>query len=82
MLQVATVEGSASHLVDQYSDVNDGHQSFQALLDWYEGDKLTSNTAEDVRSKLEKISLSTHYPASDYINDYYYKQFTYGGVFS
>ena len=70
MLQVATVDGSASHLVDQYSDINDGHKAFQALLNWYEGDKLTSDTAEDVRSKLEKISLSTRYPASDYINDF------------
>jgi len=63
------VDGSASHLVDQYSDINDGHKAFQALLNWYEGDNLTSDTAEDVRSKLEKISLSTRYPASNYIND-------------
>ena len=37
---------------------------------WYEGDELTTETAEDVRDKLDKIILSTRQTASNYINDF------------
>lgn len=69
MLQVATVDGSA-HLVNQFEDEKNGNKAHSALLDWYEGEKLTTDTAEDVRSKLEKIALTTRYSASEYINEF------------
>ena len=37
---------------------------------WREGDQLTSETAEDVRDRLARISLNTKNTASEYINDF------------
>ena len=41
-----------------------------ALVNWYEGDELTTETAEDVRSKLDKLILTTSNTASAYINEF------------
>ena len=78
ILQVATSDGSASHLVDQFEDSKDGHAAYTALVTWYEGDELTTETAEDIRSKLDKLILSTRVTASEYINLFqqYNKQLT------
>ena len=70
MLQAATVEGYAAHLVDKHEKVRDGYASFNELIKWYEGDELTTDTAEDVRSKLDKTYLSTRNSASQYVNDF------------
>ena len=70
MLQAATVEGYAAHLVDNYEDTRDGHASFNEMVKWYEGDELTTETAEAVRAKLNKIFLNTRVPASLYVNDF------------
>ena len=74
MLQVATSDGSAAHLVDAHEEKKDGHQAFQDLTEWYEGDELTNETAEDVRAKLDKIFLNTKNSASEYIN--YFQMYT------
>ena len=78
ILQVATSDGSASHLVDQHEDEKDGHKAYVALVSWYEGDELTTETAEDIRSKFDKLTLSTRTLASEYINLFqqYNKQLT------
>ena len=39
-------------------------------FNWYEGDELTTETAEDVRSKLDKLTLSTRITGSEYINNF------------
>ena len=78
ILQVATSDGSASHLVDQFEDTKDGQKAYEALVSWYEGDELTTETAEDIRSKFDKLTLSTRTLASEYINLFqqYNKQLT------
>ena len=78
LLQVSTSDGSASHLMDQFEDTKDGHAAYSALVTWYEGGKLTTETAEDIRSKLDKLILSTRTTASEYINLFqqYNKQLT------
>lgn len=68
ILQVATSDGSASHLVDKFEDDKDGYGAYMALVTWYEGDELTTETAEDIRSKLDRLTLSTRTTASEYIN--------------
>ena len=68
LLQVATGDGSAAHLVDAHESKKDGNAAFASLISWYEGDDLTTETAEDVRSKLDKLSLNTKTSASEYIN--------------
>ena len=39
LLAVATADGSASHLVDQYEELSNGRKAYLALVNWYEGDK-------------------------------------------
>ena len=68
LLQVATADGNAAHLVDSYEDTKDGHGAFKELVTWYEGDELTTETAEDIRSKLDKLALNNRNTASEYIN--------------
>ena len=70
LLQVATADGNAAHLVDMYESEKDGYEAYQELVKWYEGDELTSETAEDVRSKIDKLSLNTKNSASQYINQF------------
>ena len=68
LLQVATADGSAAHLVDAHESTKDGNAAYVSLVNWYEGDDLTTETAEDVRSKLDKLNLNTKTSASEYIN--------------
>ena len=44
--------------------------AFVELQVWYEGDELINETAEDVRSKLEKLTLSTRITGSECINNF------------
>ena len=46
LLQVATADGRAAHLVDMFESVKDGHTAYQELVRWFEGDELTTETAE------------------------------------
>jgi len=68
LLQVATTEGNASFLVDQFDDDRDGRLAYEALEKWFEGMKLQNETAEDIRAKLDKNILSTKVTATKYIN--------------
>ena len=70
LLQVATADGTAAHLIDKFEDERNGRAAYQELVKWYEGDELTTETAEDIRDKLSKISLSTKTHASQYINEF------------
>ena len=70
LLQVATADGHAAHLVDAYEEMKDGYSAYQELVKWYEGDELTTKTAEDVRAKLDKLKLSNMNTASQYINQF------------
>ena len=70
LLQVATSDGNAAHLVDKFEEERDGFAAFEELTQWYEGDQLTTETAKDVRAKLDRTKLSTKNTASDYIDDF------------
>ena len=70
LLQVATSDENAAHLVDKHENERDGKSAYDELVKWYEGDELTTETAEDVRSNLEKNILSTKTNASEYINNF------------
>ena len=74
LLQVATSEGNAAHLVDSHEAEKDGHGAYHELVDWYDGDALTTDTAEDVRSKIDNLALTTKNSASEYIN--FFLQYT------
>ena len=70
LLQVATADGHAAHLVDMHDENKDGFSAYQELIRWYEGDELTTETAEDVRAKIDKLGLTTKTTASQYINQF------------
>jgi len=70
ILQVATADGHAAHLVDKHEDKKDGYEAYRKLVRWFEGDKLTTETAEDIRSKMDRLNLSTKNTASEYINQF------------
>jgi len=53
-----------------YESDKDGHSVYQELVLWFEGDELTTENAEDVRSKMDKLSLSTRNTASQFINSF------------
>ena len=74
ILQVATADGNASHLVDSHEDSKNGHFAYRDLVAWYEGDTMTTETAESIRSRLDKLYLNTRITASEYIN--YFKLYT------
>ena len=46
--QVATTEGNASFLVEQFEKERDGRMAYKAMEKWFEGMKLQNETAEDV----------------------------------
>eukprot|EP00957_Ditylum_brightwellii_P114740 8749425-Ditylum_brightwellii.AAC.1 len=56
-LLVATSEGTAYHLVKQFEKEKEGNKSWNALLEWYNGDVMKSEAAEALRSWLEGYRL-------------------------
>ena len=68
LLQVSTSNGNTARLVDKYEGKKDGRNVFIELQSWYEGDELTTETAEDAQSKLDKLRLSTRVTGNEYIN--------------
>jgi len=70
LLQVATADGHAAHLVDKFEDEKNGYAAYQELVKWFEGDELTTETAEDIRAKMDRTNLSTKNSASQYINQF------------
>ena len=69
-LLVALADGSASHLIEQFEGTLDGHAAWDAVVEWYDGDATTTESAEDVRSRLSRLKLDTRTNASSYINRY------------
>ena len=61
--------GNVAHLVDKYDEECDGQMAYQELIKWYEGEDLTTETAEDNRLKLDEVLLSPNSSANEYINN-------------
>ena len=69
-LAVATVDGTAHHLVKQFEHIKDGNAAWAALCEWYDGDVVRNETAETLRDKLENTRLTTTTTASEFVNDF------------
>jgi hypothetical protein len=69
-LAAATVEGVAYHLVSKHEDTKNGYAAWKSLVDWYDGDMIQNETAENLRNKLENLRLHTGVSASEYINKF------------
>ena len=61
--------GNVAHLVDKYDEECDGQMAYQELIKWYEGEDLTTETAEDNRLKLDELLISSNSSANEYINN-------------
>jgi hypothetical protein len=69
-LAVATVDGSAHHLVKQHEDERDGYKAWNSLLEWFDGDNIRNETADMIRARLQALTLHPGMTASDYVNKY------------
>jgi hypothetical protein len=69
-LAAVTAEGVAYHLVSKVEDTKDGHAAWRNLVDWYDGDMILNETAENLRNKLDNLRLNKGVSASEYINKF------------
>jgi hypothetical protein len=69
-LTVATVDGSAYHLILQHDAGKDGNAAWNSLIDWFQGDIISSETADGYRTKLTNLKLAAPTTAAEYINKF------------
>jgi hypothetical protein len=69
-LYVATVDGTAHHLVKKHEGQKDGNAAWKSLCEWFDGDIIKNETSETIRSRIEGLKLHTGMAASDYVNKY------------
>ena len=69
-LSVATVDGTAHHIVMNYAESKNEYQAWKDLVQWYEGDSVRNEIAEELRSKMENLLLHSGMIASHYINKF------------
>ena len=67
----ATVDGTAHHLVKKLSESKDGYAAWQALTNWYNRDQIKHETAEDIGSKVDGLTLHSVITASNYVNKFF-----------
>jgi len=68
ILSNATVEGIAHHVVKNHEDTQDGYKAWKALIEWYDGEDVVSETAETLRQNLHTTYMVSGVKASTYIN--------------
>jgi hypothetical protein len=69
-LAVATVDGTAHHLIKEHEENKDGHAAWMALAQWFDGDAMKNETSESLRTKLESLTLHSGTTASQYVNKF------------
>jgi hypothetical protein len=69
-LASATVDGVAYHLVQQFEANKDGHAAWANLCEWFDGETVQSESATNLRSKLENLQLHTGMAGSEYVNKF------------
>jgi hypothetical protein len=69
-LAAATVDGVAYHLVQQFESEKNGHAAWKNLCEWYDGDMIQNETAENLRNKLDNLKLHSGVSGSEYVNKF------------
>ena len=69
-LSVATIGGTANHLIKKFDSTKNGYSAWEALCNWYDGEMIQNETSDALRDKLESLKLTTTTSASVYINNY------------
>ena len=67
-LSVATVDGTTHHIVMNHAESKNGFQAWKDLVQWYEGDSVRNETAEDLQPKMENLLLHSGITGSHEIN--------------
>ena len=70
LLEGATNDGAASHIVKKYKVLQDGRAAWMALRDWYEGKTMSGDIAKTCRVKLQALELTAKGDANQYINEF------------
>ena len=70
LLEGATNNGAASHIVKQHKVLKDGRAAWLALKDWYEGKIMVGDIAKTCRIKLQALELLPRGDANTYINEF------------
>ena len=69
-LSVATVDGTAYHIVYKYNDDKDGHMAWMELCKWYDGEDVRTEAAQTARSRIEGLLLYPGMSASEFVNKF------------
>jgi hypothetical protein len=69
-LASATVDGVAYHLVQKFETEKDGHAAWKNMCEWYDGETVKSETAVNLRSKIEGLQLTASVSGSEYVNKF------------
>ena len=69
-LAVATSGGTAYHIVKAHDRRKDGHAAWRDLCQWFDGDAMKNETADNLRAKLESYRMTSSTGAQQYINSF------------
>jgi hypothetical protein len=69
-LAAATVDGQAYHLVQKYEESKNGNAPWANLYKWYDGSLIQNETAENLRVKLDNLTLHAGITGSEYVNKF------------
>jgi hypothetical protein len=70
LLEGATNDGAASHIVKKHKVMKDGRAAWLSLKDWYEGKTMAGDIAKTCRVKLQALELTPKGDANTYINEF------------
>ena len=70
LLEGATNDGAASHIVKKFKVLKDGRAAWMALRDWYEGKTMAGDIAKTCRVKLQALELGPKGDDHHYINEF------------
>eukprot|EP00957_Ditylum_brightwellii_P179128 13646804-Ditylum_brightwellii.AAC.1 len=57
-LSVATLGGTAYHIVKRFKNKKDGHAVWNALCEWHDSDTMKAETADTIRGRLNGYKIN------------------------
>ena len=69
-VQIATSGGTAYHIVKAHDRRKDGHAAWRDLCQWFDGDAMKNETADNLRAKLESYRMTSSTGVQQYINSF------------
>ena len=69
-LALATVRGSAHHLIKQHGDNRNEYGAWNAFREWYDGDSVKNKAVDSLKSKFEDYHLKSVSNTAQYKNNF------------